>query len=278
MPNLGGKICLVTGASRGIGRGIALQLITNGATCYITGRDIAKLEAVKAEAKHRGAEGKCIPVQCDHSKDEEIKKLFEQISNEQNGTLDLLVNNAYAAVNYIINNSDDTFWDQPENGWDEINNVGLRNHFMCAIHASRLMVQKRRGLIINISSVGGILYFQTPAYGVGKAAKDRMAKDCAMELEKYNVAYISLWPDKDIMNRSGQILLTTDLSSEFNFKDIDGSYPVSMRSFKTMFAGTGKLSLVPYIPGWLKIPFWIYRILLPMTKLPTPRKNESKYQ
>uniref|UniRef100_F7APC7 Dehydrogenase/reductase SDR family member 1 n=2 Tax=Ciona intestinalis TaxID=7719 RepID=F7APC7_CIOIN len=84
--------------------------------------------------------------------------------------------------------------------------------------------------------------------------------------------------DKDIMNRSGQILLTTDLSSEFNFKDIDGSYPVSMRSFKTMFAGTGNLSMVPYIPGWLKIPFWIYRILLPMSKLPTPPKNESKYQ
>uniref|UniRef100_H2YUX6 Uncharacterized protein n=1 Tax=Ciona savignyi TaxID=51511 RepID=H2YUX6_CIOSA len=89
MPNLGGKVCLVTGASRGIGRGIALQLITNGATCYITGRDLSKLEAVKNEAKERGAGGHCIPVQCDHSKDDDIKELFNKISSEQNATLDL---------------------------------------------------------------------------------------------------------------------------------------------------------------------------------------------
>uniref|UniRef100_F6T7Z6 Dehydrogenase/reductase SDR family member 1-like n=1 Tax=Ciona intestinalis TaxID=7719 RepID=F6T7Z6_CIOIN len=194
MPNLKGKVCLVTGASRGIGKGIALQLITNGATCYITGRDIAKLEDVKAEAKHRGAEGKCIPVQCDHSKDEEIKKLFEQISNEQNGTLDLLVNNAYSAVTFVFGYTKTNFWDQPIDSWDIVNNVGLRNHYLCTVYASRMMVKQRQGLIINVSSAGAVAPFLTPLYGIGKAAKDRMVADCATELKKYNVGFISLWP------------------------------------------------------------------------------------
>uniref|UniRef100_F7B4R7 Dehydrogenase/reductase SDR family member 1-like n=1 Tax=Ciona intestinalis TaxID=7719 RepID=F7B4R7_CIOIN len=306
MPNLKGKVCLVTGASRGIGKGIALQLITNGATCYITGRDIAKLEAVKAEAKHRGAEGKCIPVQCDHSKDEEIKKLFEQISNEQNGILDLLVNNAYSAVTFVFGNTKTNFWDQPIDSWDIVNNVGLRNHYLCTVYASRMMIKQRQGLIINMTSSGAIQPLFTPVYGIGKAAIDRMVADCATELKKYNVAFLSLCPgpvktelllgdtgkmieqhqvildwgetpefsgkavsylvsDENIMRRSGQVWMTTDIADEHGYTDIDGNAVVSMRSFKLMFALSPLKSIAGFIPRCLKLPYWLYKMLLSLS-------------
>jgi len=304
MPNLSGKVCLVTGASRGIGRGIALQLLTNGATVYITGRNKDTLLKVREEAEHRQGTGVCIPVECDHTNDESVKAVFERIGKEQQGRLDLLVNNAYAAVNYLIKNADTCFWEQSEEGWDIVNNVGLRNHFLCSMHAARLMVPNRSGLIVNISSVGGSTYFISAAYGVGKAAKDRMARDCAHELEKYNVAFVSLWPgpvrteiiqesmgkgdrdidaqlkwifdngestefagkaishlllDKEIIKRTGQILLTTDLSDEFNFNDVDGKLPVSMRSIQMFLSQAGMAWLGYMCPRWLKIPFSVMR-------------------
>jgi len=306
MPDLQGKICLVTGASRGIGRGIAIQLIANGATVYITGRKKESLELVAQEAKERSLNGTCVPVECDHSDDESVKNVFKKIQSDHKGQFDLLVNNAYAAVNYILEQSNKPFWEQPENGWDVINNVGLRNHFLCAIHASKIMVPNRRGLIVNISSVGGVAYFQTAAYGIGKNGKDRMARDCGLELEKYNVAFVSLWPgpvktetvmdminkkgqdvnkqlkwmfnhgestefagkaishmltDKEIIRRTGKIILTTDLAEEFGFHDIDGSHPVSMRSFEMGFANAGIMWIASLCPRWLKVPLSIFKMI-----------------
>jgi len=195
MIDLTGKICLVTGASRGIGRGVALQLVSHGATCYITGRDLQTLKLVKDEVKSRGLTGKLIIVECDHSSDENVERLFKQIAEEQNNQLDLLVNNAFSGVQFIADNDTLYFWDQdPTDGWDKLNRVGLRSNYICAVHAARLMVPHRKGLIINISSSGGKAYLILAQYGVGKAGSDRMALDCSYELSKYNVAFLSLWP------------------------------------------------------------------------------------
>ena len=195
MPDLSGKICLVTGASRGIGRGVALQLVTHGATCYITGRKMKDLKLVEDEMKSRGLTGTCISVECDHSCDNDVENLFKQIGNEQNGQLDLLVNNAFSGASYTSCNKFNCFWDQDAvEGWDIINSVGLRGNYICAVYAARLMVPRRKGLIINISSIGGKVSVYIPQYGVGKAGLDRMARDCAFELSKYNVAFLSLWP------------------------------------------------------------------------------------
>ncbi|KAM4853905.1 dehydrogenase/reductase SDR family member 1 [Thomomys bottae] len=187
-----GQVCVVTGASRGIGRGIALQLCQAGATVYITGRHLETLKATAQEAQSRG--GRCVPVVCDSSKESEIRSLFEQVDREQHGRLDVLVNNAFAGVQTILNASSKSFWEVPDTVWDDINNAGLRGHYLCSVYGARLMVPAGRGLIVVISSPGGLQYMFNVAYGVGKAGCDRLAADCAHELRRHGVSYVSLWP------------------------------------------------------------------------------------
>ncbi|KAL0966331.1 hypothetical protein UPYG_G00293980 [Umbra pygmaea] len=189
---LSGWVCLVTGASRGIGRGIALQLSEAGATVYITGRNKETLKDTAAQVKERG--GNCVPVVCDSSNDQEIKDLFDQIQREQNGRLDILVNNAYAGVQDLFTNMGKKFWETDPAIWDSINNTGLRGHYFCSVYASRMMVAQGRGLIVVISSMGGLKYIFNVAYGVGKSACDRLAADTAIELRSRGVTSVSLWP------------------------------------------------------------------------------------
>jgi len=221
--SLSGWVCLVTGASRGIGRGIALQLSEAGATVYITGRQEKTLKQTAAEVKERG--GNCVPVICDSSKDEDIEELFEQIKREQNGRLDILVNNAYAGVQVIFDNMGKKFWETDPSMWDTINNTGLRGHYFCTVYASRLMVAQGRGLIVVISSMGGLRYLFNVPYGVGKAACDRLAADTAVELKNRGVASVSLWPGAvQTEFTSSKFLLEKDTTTSVDSK------------FKEMFA------------------------------------------
>ncbi|XP_068954051.1 dehydrogenase/reductase SDR family member 1 [Petaurus breviceps papuanus] len=192
LDSLKGRVCVVTGASRGIGRGIALQLCEAGATVYITGRKQDTLQAAAQEAQSRG--GRCVPVVCDSTQEDEVRSLFERVNREQDGRLDILVNNAYAGVQTIISHLKKPFWECPASLWDDINNVGLRGHYLCSVYGARLMVPAGRGLIVVISSIGGLQYIFNVAYGVGKAACDRLASDCAQELRRHGIAYVSLWP------------------------------------------------------------------------------------
>eukprot|EP00095_Tigriopus_kingsejongensis_P001972 maker-scaffold886_size84816-snap-gene-0.30 protein:Tk01972 transcript:maker-scaffold886_size84816-snap-gene-0.30-mRNA-1 annotation:"dehydrogenase reductase sdr family member 1" len=192
-PSLKGAVCLVTGASRGIGRGIALQLGEAGAVVYVTGRNAADLEKCSKEISSRGGQG--LPIVMDHGNDQQVEELFQRIKQEQDGKLDVLVNNAYAGVNAIFDNMGKPFWETPTpEVWDCINGVGLRGHYMCSVYASRLMVPRKSGLIVNVSSGGGLIYLFNVPYGVGKAACDKMASDCAQELKRANVTMVSLWP------------------------------------------------------------------------------------
>uniref|UniRef100_A0A670Y6I9 Dehydrogenase/reductase 1 n=1 Tax=Pseudonaja textilis TaxID=8673 RepID=A0A670Y6I9_PSETE len=171
-----GHVCVVTGASRGIGKGVALQLSEAGATVYITGRNRETLEQAAAEVQSRGS--KCVPVVCDSTREEDVAALFERVRKEQAGRLDVLVNSAFSATSL----------------WDQVNNAGLRGNYFCTVHAARLMVPAGRGLIVIISSPGGLRYMFDVPYGVGKAACDRMAADCGVELRPFGVACVSLWP------------------------------------------------------------------------------------
>jgi dehydrogenase/reductase SDR family protein 1 len=123
-----------------------------------------------------------------------VKKLFEKVESDTNGQLDILVNNAFAGAPSIVQYGGLKFYEAPPEMWDEINEVGLRNHYFCSVLAARMMVKRKRGLIVNISSAGGLQYVFNVPYGVGKAAMDRMAADMALELKNDGVSVVSLWP------------------------------------------------------------------------------------
>ncbi|MGB3312096.1 MAG: SDR family NAD(P)-dependent oxidoreductase [Nodosilinea sp.] len=196
---LAGTIALVTGATRGLGKGIAIGLGEAGATVYLTGRTLtATTESVgsleeTAEAVNQ-AGGSAMPVQVDHSDDDQVRALFERIETEQAGRLDLLVNNAYAGVSALKAAYGKPFWEADPDFWDACNNVGLRSHYVASVYAARLMVPRSQGLICTLSSWGGLSYIFGVPYGVGKAACDRMAADMAVELKKYQVTSLSIWP------------------------------------------------------------------------------------
>ncbi|MEO1068895.1 MAG: SDR family NAD(P)-dependent oxidoreductase [Cyanobacteria bacterium J06638_6] len=200
MKPLEGKVALVTGATRGLGKGIAVGLGEAGATVYISGRTltattegIGSLDETAAAVEQAG--GVAIPVQVDHSDDDQVRALFDRIETDQAGRLDLLVNNAYAGVTALKTAYGNPFWEaDPSTFWDACNQVGLRSHYLASVYAARLMVPRRRGLICTLSSWGGLSYIFGVPYGVGKAACDRMAADMAVELKAHGVTSLSIWP------------------------------------------------------------------------------------
>ncbi|CAF97711.1 unnamed protein product [Tetraodon nigroviridis] len=247
---LSGWVCVVTGASRGIGKGIALQLSEAGATVYITGRQEKTLKGTAAEVQVRG--GKCVPVICDSTNEKDIEALFEQIQREQKGRLDMLVNNAYAGVHDIFDNMGKKFWETEPSMWDSINNAGLRGHYFFSVHAARLMVPQGRGLIVMISSMGGLRYLFNVAYGVGKAACDRLAADMAVELKRHGVASVSLWPGAVKTELVSDMILEKNAVEKGNFKmrnvfesgetpELSGKCLVGLAKDKNMLSLTGKV-------------------------------------
>lgn len=196
---LAGKIALVTGASRGLGKGIATGLAEAGATVYITGRTLhassegmGSLEETQKELAAVGGVG--IPVQVDHGDDEQVRLLFERIADEQNGQLDLLVNNAYSAVSTLRETYRQAFWELEPNLWDRVNHVGLRGHYITSVYAARMMVPRKQGVICTLSSWGGLFPVFGVLYGVGKTGCDRLALELALELKPHNITSLSIWP------------------------------------------------------------------------------------
>jgi NAD(P)-dependent dehydrogenase (short-subunit alcohol dehydrogenase family) len=195
MGKLSGKVAVVTGSSRGVGKGIALALAEQGATVYVTGRTVEEgsaplpgtVGATAADCDARG--GKGIAVQVDLEKDDEIAALFEQVKREQ-GRLDVLVNNAIWLPDDLT--SPGGFWEKPMENW-QMFDVGLRAAFVCAWHAAQIMVPQKSGLIVGISGFVGVTYTYGPVFGATKSGLDRMARDMAIELKDHNVASVSLW-------------------------------------------------------------------------------------
>uniref|UniRef100_A0A914E0K5 Dehydrogenase/reductase SDR family member 1 n=1 Tax=Acrobeloides nanus TaxID=290746 RepID=A0A914E0K5_9BILA len=181
---------------------IALQLGEAGAKVYVTGRDpknkkvdpsLPSLEQTVNEITQRGGQG--VLVYVDHADDSQVKALFEKVASENNGQLDILINNAYAAAEAPPELKGKKFWEAEPSLWDLVNNVGLRSHYVASVYAARLFVKNNRGgLIVNVSSFGGGQYLFNVAYGVGKAAVDRLAADMAHELKPHKVTVVSLWP------------------------------------------------------------------------------------
>ena len=189
------QVALVTGASRGIGKGIAIELATAGAKVYFTGRSTAwdpqrpgTIAATAEEIRAQG--GQAIPIQCDHHADAEVAEVFERIRKDE-GRLDLLVNNATAELGAMVGKR---FWELPIDLWDDVIGVGLRSHYVATVHAAPMMISQRRGLVVNVSSHGSREYLMGVIYGVGKAGVEKLTADTSKELREFGVAVISIWP------------------------------------------------------------------------------------
>ncbi|MEM9069419.1 MAG: SDR family NAD(P)-dependent oxidoreductase [Myxococcota bacterium] len=255
-------VAVVTGASKGVGKGVALALGSAGATVYLTGRTLqgeGSLEVAAREVEARG--GRAIPVRCDHGVDEDVRALAKTVAGNH-AHVDILVNNVFAAPSGPVFKT--PFWKQPLAMWDTVHQVGLRSHYVASVLLTPLVLKSERGLIANISSFGGASYQVNVAYGVGKAGVDRLARDMAVDLRAHNVCVVSLYPgivrtervlageypfdtsnsespeftgrailalsaDAERMRHSGKVRVVAELAEEYGFTDVDGSTPSSLR-------------------------------------------------
>ena len=206
MKRLAGKVAVVTGASRGIGRGIAISLGAEGATVYVTGRSRREGDGREnlpgtvfstAEAvSDAGGVGIAIP--CDHYVDKDVEAVFDRLRDDAGG-LDILVNNAWDGYRDMVGadgrfNWLDPFWQQPVSRWDAMFGGGVRPAFVASRQAVPLMFARGGGLIVNISYWAGRKYLANLIYGVAKAAVDRMTADMAHDLRDKAIAVVALYP------------------------------------------------------------------------------------
>ena len=262
MAVLKGKMAVVTGASRGIGKGIALALGEQGCTVYVTGRTTGvgerTIDTTARMVTQAGGEGRAIP--CDHGKDADIAALFARIGREA-GHIDFLINNVYKIPDPPAWGGG--FWDHPIQIWDDQVGIGLRAHYVASWYAAPLLFASGPGAaIVNVSSPGGQSYHFSSSYGAGKAGLDRLTADMAIELRPKGIAAVVLYPGSvatefiqdaaaargmdlsqsqttlfvgraaaallaadDLMARSGTIQWVEDLAETFGIVDENGRRP-----------------------------------------------------
>ena len=261
MEDLKGKIAVVTGASRGIGKGIALAMGEKGCTVYVTGRTTGDgdrtIDTTARQVNEAGGEGR--PIQCDHGDDADIERLFSQIGQESD-CIDILVNNVYKIPNPPAWGGG--YWDHPIQVWDDQVGIGLRAHYVASWHAAALMFKSSSARMLNVSSPGGQSYHFSCSYGAGKTGLDRLTADMAIELQPKGIPACVLYPgavstefivdaskeremdlsqsqtpllvgrsaaallmEDDLMARTGSIQWVEDLIEEFDLYDENGSRP-----------------------------------------------------
>jgi len=252
--DLNGKIAVVTGATKGVGSGIARELAHQGARVFVTGRSVGE---------HDALEEAITGIRCDHREDGQVKAAFARIAADA-GSIDILVNNVWGGYEDMVENGVFTwskpFWEQPLWRWDAMFGAGVRAHYLASQLAAPWMISQRRGLIVNISFWSAQKYVGNVAYGVSKAATDKMSADMATELKPHGVTVVSLYPglvrtekvmqaaqyldltnsespdfigravgalaaDPDVIRHTGKVLVAASLAAEYHFTDIDGKTP-----------------------------------------------------
>ena len=207
------SVALVTGATRGAGKGIAIGLASQGMTVYITGRSKSEATATLKGEVLRGtlddtvaaidsAGGKGVGIVCDHADDAATRAVIEQIETEQ-GRIDILVNNAAAIHDNLIDPGG--FWEKPLELVD-ILEVGLRSSYVASYYAAPIMIRQGSGLITFTSSFGSACYMHGPAYGAQKVGYDKLAADMAVDFEDTGVAAVSLWLGPLLTERTEVVL------------------------------------------------------------------------
>ncbi len=251
MTRLSGKVALVTGASRGVGRGIALGLGEAGATVYLTGRTSRtgdspggmgdSLQAAADEVTRAGGQG--IAVLCDHTDDRQTRTLFEQIRNEQ-GRLDILVNNVWGGYEHFYDGTEfwleQGFWDMPFARWDKMFDSGVRAHFTASALAAPIMIAQQSGLIVTVSFFAAQRADKGVAYGAAKAADDQMVRCMAHELRPHNVAAVSLYPG---LVRTESVLAAAEYFDMSNSEspEFQGRVVAALAADPAIMAKTGRV-------------------------------------
>jgi dehydrogenase/reductase SDR family protein 1 len=246
------RVALVTGATRGVGKGVARGLADAGFAVYATGRSAAAADL------GRGV----VAIPCDSTDDRAIAHVFERIGSER-GRLDVLVNSAWGGYEKMVEEGRFTwpapFWQQPLWRWESMVTVGVRGALVASQHAARLMAPARRWLIVHVSSWAARKYIGNVLYGVAKAAADKLAADMAHELKPHGVTVVSLYPglmrteavlaagvfdlsnsespefigravaalsgDPEALRWTGQVVVAAALARDYGFTDIDGKQP-----------------------------------------------------
>lgn len=194
-------MAVVLGASRGIGKGAAVEAARAGAIVYVTGRtagtpsggeDAPPGSLTETVAEIAAAGGTAVSVRCDATDDADLANLYARVSAER-GRLDLVVHSAFNSSGFgpTLGRS---FWDLPSGVWDDLVGVGARSVYVSAVHAAPLLIATGGGVVVNISGRGAARYRYNVAYGVDKAAVDKLTADLAHELRPHGVAVVSLWP------------------------------------------------------------------------------------
>ncbi|HWB55073.1 MAG TPA: SDR family NAD(P)-dependent oxidoreductase [Tepidisphaeraceae bacterium] len=198
---LSGRVAIVTGASRGVGRGIALALGQAGATVYVTGRSRAgattenlpgSIDETAETVTARGGRG--IAVCCDHTNDADTQSLFNRVQTES-GRLDLLVNNVWAGYEHFDwRTFRAPFWEQPLEHWNRMFDVSVRANIVASRLAIPLMLPAGRGLIVHTTAWDRDKYLGNLFYDIAKTAVNRMAFGMATELKDHHIAVVALAP------------------------------------------------------------------------------------
>lgn len=252
--SLDGRVAIVTGATKGVGRGIARELARHRAHVFVTGR---------SAPDHERLDEQITGIRCDHRLDDQVEAAFNRIVREANA-IDILVNNVWGGYERMVENGvftwSKSFWEQPLWRWDAMFSAGVRAHYQATQLVAPAMIAQRRGLIVNISFWAAQKYVGNVAYGVSKAATDKMTADMATELKPYGVAVVSLYPglvrtekvmeaaqwldltnsespefigravaalavDPDVLRHTGKVLVAASLAMEYGFTDINGTTP-----------------------------------------------------
>jgi 3-oxoacyl-[acyl-carrier protein] reductase len=219
MGRLEGKVALVTGAGRGIGRAIARRYVAEGASVVIA--DIDEPGAVATAAELGGA---ALPVRCDVSSRAEVAHAFD-VCIERFGTIDVLVNNAgitFAAVRHVLE-MDEAFW-------DFVQGTNLKGHFLCAHRAAREMVERGSGVIINMSSGGASRAHRgMVAYDAAKGGIEAMTRSLALDLGPYGIRVVCLVP--------GMMVESRETSDPGRIASVDATVPLGRAGLAADMAG-----------------------------------------